>query len=178
MRCHRILTLWRILPIVTCYKITRVSLCLSLASRVPARRRTQRKSLRISPSSARNRPSQWVLSRIRARRRSVCTQKVVVTDNLLQVSLEDQIVQTNPVLEAFGNAKTVRNNNSSRFGKFIRIHFSREGRVAGCDIENCERFNIPHVTILSKHCTQICSRSRVSFVRRLASAPTTSSTRS
>jgi myosin heavy subunit len=47
-------------------------------------------------------------------------------------------VQTNPVLEAFGNAKTVRNNNSSRFGKFIRIHFSKEGRVAGCDIEHCQ----------------------------------------
>ena len=54
------------------------------------------------------------------------------------MSLEDQIVQTNPILEAFGNAKTVRNNNSSRFGKFIRIHFSKEGKVAGCDIEHCE----------------------------------------
>jgi len=52
------------------------------------------------------------------------------------VTLEDQIVQTNPVLEAFGNAKTVRNNNSSRFGKFIRIHFSKDGRVAACDIEH------------------------------------------
>uniref|UniRef100_A0A158R688 Myosin motor domain-containing protein n=1 Tax=Syphacia muris TaxID=451379 RepID=A0A158R688_9BILA len=53
-----------------------------------------------------------------------------------KVTLEDQIVQTNPVLEAFGNARTVRNNNSSRFGKFIRIHFSKYGRVASCDIEH------------------------------------------
>ncbi|OQR72717.1 myosin heavy chain [Tropilaelaps mercedesae] len=50
-------------------------------------------------------------------------------------SLEDQIVQTNPVLEAFGNAKTVRNDNSSRFGKFIRIHFGPSGKLAGADIE-------------------------------------------
>ena len=55
-----------------------------------------------------------------------------------KVTLEDQIVQTNPVLEAFGNARTVRNNNSSRFGKFIRIHFSKQGKVASCDIEHCK----------------------------------------
>ncbi|XP_046579111.1 LOW QUALITY PROTEIN: myosin heavy chain, striated muscle-like [Haliotis rubra] len=50
-------------------------------------------------------------------------------------SLEDQIVQANPVLEAYGNAKTSRNNNSSRFGKFVRIHFATSGKIAGADIE-------------------------------------------
>ncbi|KAJ8364007.1 hypothetical protein SKAU_G00128380 [Synaphobranchus kaupii] len=51
-------------------------------------------------------------------------------------SLEDQIIQANPVLEAFGNAKTTRNNNSSRFGKFIRIHFGPTAKLAGADIES------------------------------------------
>merc|ERR1719481_1911171 len=55
--------------------------------------------------------------------------------NSNKVSLEEQIVQTNPILEAFGNAKTARNDNSSRFGKFIRIHFNIIGKLAGCDIE-------------------------------------------
>ncbi|VDK34666.1 unnamed protein product, partial [Dibothriocephalus latus] len=52
-----------------------------------------------------------------------------------QGSLEDQIIQANPLLEAYGNAKTTRNNNSSRFGKFIRIHFGTTGKIAGADIE-------------------------------------------
>merc|ERR1712088_884873 len=51
-----------------------------------------------------------------------------------KVSLEDQIVATNPILESYGNAKTARNDNSSRFGKFIRIHFNAAGKLAGCDI--------------------------------------------
>merc|ERR1712002_432092 len=50
-------------------------------------------------------------------------------------SLEEQIIQANPPLEAYGNAKTVRNNNSSRFGKFIRIHFSPTNKIAAADIE-------------------------------------------
>jgi myosin heavy subunit len=53
-----------------------------------------------------------------------------------KVSLEDQIVATNPILESYGNAKTSRNDNSSRFGKFIRIHFTPAGKLTGCDIES------------------------------------------
>ena len=53
-----------------------------------------------------------------------------------KVSLEDQIVATNPILESYGNAKTSRNDNSSRFGKFIRIHFTLSGKLCGCDIES------------------------------------------
>ncbi|CAI5480409.1 unnamed protein product [Closterium sp. Yama58-4] len=43
---------------------------------------------------------------------------------------------SNQVLETFGNAKTVRNNNSSRFGKFIEIHFDSDGRVTGAAIRS------------------------------------------
>merc|ERR1719361_410256 len=57
-------------------------------------------------------------------------------DDGKKVSLEDQIVATNPILESYGNAKTSRNDNSSRFGKFIRIHFNGAGKLAGCDIES------------------------------------------
>merc|ERR1712142_1073907 len=53
-----------------------------------------------------------------------------------KVSLEDQIVATNPILESYGNAKTSRNDNPSRFGKFIRIHFTSSGKLCGCDIES------------------------------------------
>ena len=63
-----------------------------------------------------------------ARRKSV-TASGETTD------IEQQVLQSNPILESFGNARTIRNDNSSRFGKFIEIQFTDTGSLVGANIE-------------------------------------------
>ncbi|OVA08348.1 IQ motif [Macleaya cordata] len=81
-------------------------------------------------------------------------------------TVEQQILESNPLLEAFGNARTVRNDNSSRFGKFVEIHFDVNGRISGAAIRSylLERSRVVQITDPERsfHCFyQLCASGKV-----------------
>ncbi|XP_020104784.1 protein OPAQUE1-like isoform X3 [Ananas comosus] len=88
-------------------------------------------------------------------------------------TVEQQVLESNPLLEAFGNARTVRNNNSSRFGKFVEIQFDKTGRISGAAIRTylLERSRVVQITDTERnyHCFyQLCASGKDAEKYRLA----------
>ncbi|XP_071684823.1 protein OPAQUE1 isoform X4 [Lolium perenne] len=88
-------------------------------------------------------------------------------------SVEQQVLESNPLLEAFGNARTVRNDNSSRFGKFVEIQFDKSGRISGAAVRTylLERSRVVQISKSERnyHCFyQLCASEQVAGKYKLA----------
>ncbi len=91
----------------------------------------------------------------------------------VHAGVEGQVLQTNPLLEAFGNARTLRNNNSSRFGKLIEIYFSKSQNISGALIQTylLEKSRVTHQLHSERnyHVFYQVSLSHLSFIYALQS---------
>lgn len=78
------------------------------------------------------------------------------------------MLESNPLLEAFGNAKTIRNDNSSRFGKFVELQFNKAGRISGAAVRTylLERSRVVQLTDPERnyHIFYQVSRRRIGMV--------------
>ncbi|KAF4146803.1 Cytoskeletal adhesion [Phytophthora infestans] len=80
--------------------------------------------------------SKYIMKYLATASKHVASTSSGKTAAVVHEQIEECVVLSNLILESFGNAKTSRNDNSSRFGKYIQIHYNSEGRMAGVSIRH------------------------------------------